>query len=86
MEVFVLEYFVDYEGGGIIGVFATEEDAREAFWEEVARGEVFGGDGVTITRREVGKTSGKYNDEYDLVAEFEYGMLLHWTEVFDDES
>ena len=81
MIVFVLEYHAYYEDGGVIGVFATEEDARKAFWAEVATGEVYGGDVVYISRREVGKTAGKYNDEYDLVAKFEEGYP-NWKEVF----
>ena len=59
MIVFVLEYWVDCEGGGIIGVFATEEDARKVFWAEVANGDISAGDGVFISRREVGKTAGE---------------------------
>lgn len=83
--IFVLEYIVYYEGGGVIGVFATEEDARKVFWEKVATDQVFGGDEVFISQREVGKIAGRYNDEYDRVAEFvEKGLDGTWEEVFDD--
>ena len=84
MIVFVLEYWVDYEGGGIIGVFATEEDARKVFWAEVANGDICAGDGAFISRREVGKTAGEYNDDYDLVAEFER-KFPEWIEVTNDD-
>ena len=84
--VFVLEYFVYYEGGGIIGVFATEEDARTAFWKKVVTGEAYSGDGVTITRREVGKVDCIFHEyEYEVVAEFQENFRRNeWVEVTND--
>ena len=88
-NVFVLRYYVYYEGGDIIGVFATEEEARKAFWRE-AKKEEYGdmGDAVTITSHTIG-TSSLWNQK--TVAEFERQPLIErlqgaqqWKEVTDD--
>ena len=83
--VFVLEYFVYYEGGGIIGVFATEEAARKAFWRE-AKKEEYGellGDAVAITSHMIG-TSSLWNQK--TVAQFErLEGGERWIEVTNDD-
>ena len=81
--VYLLESYVCYEGGDVLGVFATEEDARKAFWDNIDTGEIFGmfGDGVFITRREVGKMLSK---DYDLIADFERSFSGEWEEVTED--
>lgn len=85
--VFVLETNLTYyEGGPIIGIFATEEDARKAFWREAEKEEYIDmGDLVAITSHLIG-TSSLWNQK--TVAQFERQPLMErlqgaqqWKEV-----
>lgn len=91
--VFVLETNLTYyEGGPIIGIFATEEDARKAFWREAEKEEYIG-DLVAITSHLIG-TSSLWNQK--TVAQFERQPIViismerlqgaqQWKEVTSDD-